>query len=182
MSIGPLTTLREMAFIVGTALYTADISAVLSGGGAATVYAPDVNQSSDLDFILSFWASQGVSARAIFDLGFEEKSGGYVHPATKFTIEFPPGPLLIGYEPITKWDTLREDGKVLQILSPTDCVRDRLSWFLFYTNVDYSALDQALAVAARNEIDLDKIRRWCEAERVTDRYAIFEARYLKTYG
>jgi len=171
-----------MAFIVGTALYTAEISAVLSGGGAATVYAPDANQSGDLDFVLSFWSSQGVSAKAIFDLGFVEKDGGYVHPATKFTLEFPPGPLAIGDEVITQWDTLRECEKVLQILSPTDCVRDRLSWFLFYTNVDYSALDQALAVAARHEINLDKIRGWCEAEHVTDGYAIFEARYLKTFG
>ncbi len=32
--------LRDVAFIVGDALYKSGISAVLSGGGAATVYAP----------------------------------------------------------------------------------------------------------------------------------------------
>jgi len=36
-------------------------------------------------------------------------------------------------------DSLHENDQVLQILSPTECVRDRLSRFLFYPNADYSA-------------------------------------------
>ena len=182
MTIGQTTTLRELAFAVGTALAKANISAVLSGGGAATVYAPEVNQSRDLDFIMNFWSSLGVSDKPVTDLGFELKNGSYVHPDTVFTLEFPPGPLAIGNEIITDWVTLHEGDQELQILNPTDCVRDRLSWFLFYSNFDYSALDQALAVAERNDIDLEKIKNWCAAESVIDRYAIFEARYLKTLG
>lgn len=66
---------------------------------------------------------------------------------------------------------------VLQILSPTDSVRDRLAWFMFYGNPDYSALEQALGVALHHEIDLDRIRKWAAAEGTSDRFNIFEARY-----
>lgn len=179
MSIGPDTTLREIAFIVGTALEEAGVSAVLSGGGAATVYAPDKNQSRDLDFVMGFWSSLGASAECVLNLGFQEKGGSYVHPATTFTLEFPQGPLMIGNEVLTEWITLREDGMVLQIISPTDCVRDRLSWFLFYNTVDYSALHQALGVAAGHEIDLQKIAKWALSEGGAERYAIFEDKYLR---
>ena len=62
-------------------------------------------------------------------------------------------------------------------LSPTDCVRDRLSWFLLYnTNPDFSALDQALAVANRHKIDLEKIRDWAKSEGEIERLAYFEQR------
>lgn len=182
MSIGPTTSLREMAFIVGTALHEAGIAAVLSGGGAATVYAPEAIQSHDLDFILAYWSSMGVSARPLLDLGFLPKGGSYAHPGSSITLEFPQGPLSIGSDLITYWDTLEEHGRVLNILSPTDCVRDRLCWFPFYGNIDYSALEQALAVAVHYEIDTERIRRWCEVEGVMERYAIFESRYRAMKG
>jgi len=176
--ISPSTSLRELAFIVGTALNRANITAVLSGGGAATVYAPEANQSHDLDFILEFWSSLGSSNRCILDLGFSERNGLYRHPNTKFTLEFPPGPLNVGEEVIRAWSTLRENEMVLNILSPTDCVRDRLLPFLSgTTNVDYSALEQALAVAAAHEIDLKRIHQWAISEGIATRYPIFERRY-----
>ena len=52
--IGPDTTLRDVAFEVGTALDAAGVHAVLCGGSAATFYAPNVYQSEDLDFVLAF--------------------------------------------------------------------------------------------------------------------------------
>jgi len=177
MTIDATTTLSDLAFIVGTALEKAGIVAVLSGGGAATVYAPDVNQSRDLDFVLGFWSSLGVSAQCVLDLGFRAKGGGYVHDETKFTLEFPPGPISIGEEVISEWETLRNGDMTLQILSPTDCVRDRLSWFLFYQNYDFSALEQALAVATRHDVELEKIRTWAIQGGASQRFEIFEARY-----
>jgi hypothetical protein len=178
MKIGPLTTLREMAFIVSTALEESKISAVLSGGGAATVYAPESNQSNDLDFVLSFWSSLGVSNQCLIDLGFVGGGTTYVHEASKFTLEFPAGPLMIGNEVLTTWTTLVENGLTLNILSPDDCVRDRLSWFLFYNNVDYSALEQALAVAIRSDIDIEKIKSWAVDQGAGKRFSIFESRHL----
>ncbi len=50
----------------------------------------------------------------------------------------------------------------MQLLTPTDCVKDRLSSF-FHWN-DSQALKQALMVAEEHSIDLDNLKRWAKAE------------------
>jgi hypothetical protein len=177
--IGPSTTLRDLAFIVCNALDDAGTKAILSGGGAATVYAPEAYQSNDLDFIFEYWSTvTRPSAQPLFDLGFVQQGQSYVHPRTPLIVEFPSGPLAIGDELITKWDTLRDGDLVLYILSPTDCVRDRLAWFLF--NNDFSSLEQALAVAKHNPVDLDVIERWCAREGELGKYQTFADRLAQT--
>ena len=66
-----------------------------------------------------------------------------------------------------------EEDRVLHILTPTDCCRDRLAGFLFWD--DRGSLDQAAAVARRQpkRVDLEAIRAWCERERVADKYQEF---------
>ncbi|MDH4388185.1 MAG: hypothetical protein QE269_05625 [Fimbriimonas sp.] len=175
--ISHLTSIRELAFIVGDAFIKAERTAVLSGGGAAEVYAPSVYQSQDLDFILSFG---GGAAHVIEQLGFSYKSGMYRHPDTIFTLEFPPGPLAIGEDygikPVRLTD--EQSGQQLDIISPTDCVRDRLAWYLFGNRADFSALSQAVAIAKNlgGQIDYDKIRSWGKDERVEERLAHFLVR------
>lgn len=126
------TTLDQLAFIVCTALETDGTTAILSGGGADTVYAPDAYQSRDLDFIFEYWSATGTpSVTPLLNLGFVLNGQSYTHPMTHYTVDFPVGPLAIGIEKVVSWDTLRRGHQVLHILSPTDCVRDRLAWFLF---------------------------------------------------
>ncbi|RYZ75280.1 MAG: hypothetical protein EOP06_32585 [Proteobacteria bacterium] len=177
MKIDANTSLRELAFIVCTAMDKANAEVVLSGGGAATVYAPDAYQSRDLDFIFAFWSSFGISGKPLLDLGFRKENDLYRHDLTRYTVEFPAGPLAVGGEEIMHWNTLKEDGLLLRILTPTDCVRDRLSWFLL--EGDYPALEQALAVATRTTIDLQIIEKWCKAEKAVKEFQIFEERYRR---
>ena len=169
--------------MVCTQLDRAGTTAVLSGGGAATIYAPEVYQSRDLDFILGFWSSLGASAAPLFELGFELTGSTYCHPATLFTVEFPKGPLSIGEEEVTAWHTLRRlddvDGgeMILHILSPTDCVRDRLAWFI-YDN-DFSGLIQAVGVAFHQQVDMEAIESWCKKEKAAMKFAIFRENLSK---
>jgi len=176
--IGLGTTLRELAFIVCTTLHDAGVTAVLSGGAAATVYAPEAYQSTDLDFILQFAAATFAPSDApLARIGFHRTDGSYHHSETAFTVEFPAGPLAIGDEVITQWSTLREHDRVLHVLNATDCVRDRLAWFLF--SHDYSSLEQALAVARLHDVDLDLIESWCTREGRPEKFALFRSRLLK---
>lgn len=172
MKIDSKTSLRDLAFIVCTALAEAGETAVLTGGSAATVYAPEAYESQDLDFIFTQWSAiANPSAKPLLDLGFTLKGGAYVHSQSPFTLEFPPGPLAVGEEHITSWNTLREGDMVLHILSPTDCVRDRLAWFLF--NNDYNSLEQALAVAKKQTINLLVVKRWCIAQGEGTKFKLF---------
>lgn len=173
MAIEPDATLRELAFRVGDALDRAGIVAVLSGGGAATIHSEEDFLSRDLDFIVTYHGTTG-SSGILEDLGFELSGQSYVHPRSPFFVEFPEGPLMVGSDPVEEWLTLEEAGRKLHILTPTDCVRDRLAAYLHWS--DFGSLEVALAVARRHAVDLDSIEDWCRREGRTERFETFRRR------
>ncbi|MBS1700517.1 MAG: hypothetical protein JST12_02565 [Armatimonadetes bacterium] len=180
MKLEPGISISDLAFCVGETFIAHGAKAVLSGGGAAVIYAPEAYQSHDLDFILEYY--DGLSP-LLTNLGFYEKHRQYKHPNFSWTLEFPPGPLAIGgdYDIAPTRLVNPDTGYRLDILSPTDCVRDRLTHFLAPTHSDFSALDQAVAVAhaIRPKIDLDLIRAWAlKEESQKGRYDLFEKRLL----
>lgn len=166
-------TLEAVAYEVGTALDQAGIVAVLAGGGAATFYAPEAYQTKDLDFVLPFVFSMP-SEETILSLGFlpTRTRGTYARAGTPFTLEFIDGPLAISDEIIETWDTLRDGVRVLNVISPTDCVRDRLAAAIHWR--DEASIQQAVAVARRHPVDRARIKAWCAAEggaKVYERFA-----------
>lgn len=174
MKITRTSSLRDVAFVVCTALHDGGIEAVLTGGSAATVYAPHACQSHDIDFIVTFHARESNAGKILSSLGYREAQDHYEHPNSALILEFPQGPLAIGRELVQKWDTLREGTLMLHIIRPTDSCRDRLAGFLFWN--DRGSLDQAVAVAKakQKDVDMDVIRRWCRAEGKADVFAAFE--------
>jgi hypothetical protein len=182
------SSLREVAFVVCTALDRAGVTAVLTGGSAATLYAPKAIQSYDLDFVLAVYSEvysavhseRGAPASALEELGFRRQGHDYRHPSSRFQLEFPPGPLAIGDERIERWDTLRERKQLLHVLTATDSCRDRLA--AFYHFRDRSALDQACSVfaAARRRVNRKKIEDWSRREGKQDEYAEFARRVRRT--
>jgi len=149
---------------------------VLTGGSAATVYAPSAYQSRDLDFVIQFGSRQAEGAQVLSALGYQLSGNFYVHGQNDLTLDFPPGPLSVGGDVVTRWDTLREGDLVLHILDPTDSCRDRLAGFIFWH--DRGSLDQAVAVAMSQHarIDLDRIRDWCRRERRIEGFSEFRRR------
>jgi hypothetical protein len=95
-------------------------------------------------------------------LGFQEKDRYFIHPDTHFFVEFPAGPLAIGDEPVFEVAQIEFATGVLRLLSPTDCVKDRLSHYFHWK--DRQCLDQAVMVATGTEIDLEEIERWSRHE------------------
>jgi hypothetical protein len=51
---------------------------------------------------------------------------------------------------------------ILKLISPTDCVKDRLA--AYYHWGDQQSLLQAILVAQQHKINFDEIRRWSLAE------------------
>ena len=150
---------------------------MLSGGGAATFYTPEAYQSDDLDFILQFAAATFPPNDApLRELGFERKNkvGHYFHPAVPYTLGFSIGPLAVGEEVLTSWDTRFLEDQRLFILTPTDCIRDRLAAFIHWK--DFSSLEQALAVAKNHPIEIGAIEAWWRAEGGARQFEIFAER------
>ena len=165
-------TLRQVAFVVCTALDRQRIRAVLSGGGAATLYAPEEYQSRDIDWVTQWRCAAG--AQVLEELGYVLTGQQYAHPANPFTLDFPPGPLMVGDDVITEWDTWEEGDQLLHIISPTDSVRDRLAAYLHWN--DANSLEVALAVARQQTIDMNVIEAWCKREGRPERFATFARR------
>lgn len=156
------TSIQEIAVLVSESLVDAEIPAVLGGGGAVTLYSDNEYMSNDLDFITV--ARNKVIAPVVAKLGFRPQGKDFVHPDSKYFIEFPPGPLSFGGRYVDSSKTTMLDtryGKI-RIITPTQCVMDRLSWFIHHN--DKQAHEQAVMVAARQEIDWNDVRSWAEAE------------------
>ncbi len=164
MEITRDSSLREVAFAVCTALDRVGVTAVLTGGGAATLYAPEAIQSYDSP------------AQALEALGFRREGHDYRHRSSRFQLEFPVGPLAIGDERIERWSSLREGGGILHVITATDSCRDRLAAFFHFH--DRSALDQACSVyaAAKRQVDLKQIRAWSKNEGKLEAFEEFARR------
>jgi hypothetical protein len=115
-----------------------------------------VYQSEDLDFVLTFGTDGALVKSALSALGYVFKNHMFIHPDSHFTMEFPKGPLAIGAEVVSTFDTVREGDQTLHIVSPTDVVRDRLNKYAAWD--DFSALRAAVGVALEQKIDLAKVR------------------------
>lgn len=168
------SSLEEVATIVCDALAKAGISVVLSGGAAVSIYSENEYESYDLDFV-----PIGLARRVdqtMESLGFSRRQRHWVHPLSRYWVEFPGGPVAIGKEVIHDFAELRSRAGVLRLLHPTDCVMDRLTWFIH--NADRQCLDQAVAVARRHPVNESRIERWSRAEGPTgpERFQEFRAR------
>lgn len=102
------------------------------------------------------------------EIGFLEVGRYFKHSGSNFIVEFPPGPLAIGGEPIKQVDEIRLSTGILKIISPTDCVKDRLA--AFYHWGDRQSLAQAILVASEREVDIEEIRRWSHVEGKLDEF------------
>ncbi|MBI5706104.1 MAG: hypothetical protein HZC36_03835 [Armatimonadetes bacterium] len=176
LRVTPKDDLEAVAFKVCTALDRRGITAVLCGGSAASIYAPEAYMSSDVDFIASFWGKEDVREEVLQELGYVSSGRIFVCDGQLVTLDFPNDELLIGDELLTDFKTIARDGLTLNVLTPFDCVRDRLSWDFFYQRRDPSARLAAAAVALAEAVDLERIRVWAESVGSLQRFEEFLGR------
>lgn len=160
------STLIDVAFTVCTGLDAAGITAVLTGGAATMLYAGEMLPSDDADFIIGFGVDKETE-EVMSALGFTRNGRIYTNPNTRFTVEFPTGPLSVGAEIITEWAKRERGDECLYVLSAFDAVRDRLCGYFYYH--DFSALAAAVAIAWRHDVDIAAIEEWGEREFARDR-------------
>lgn len=152
----------ELAAFIAAEFRRRSINVVLSGGSCVSIYSAEKYVSVDLDFVNAGFAKRSAIREAMQSLGFSEEHRYFRHPGTPLLIEFPPGPLGVGEEPVKQIDEITTDTGVVRIISPTDCVKDRLAWY--YHDNDMECLEQAILVASKHDVDLYEIQRWSEVE------------------
>lgn len=103
------------------------IDAVLVGGACVSIYSQNKYQSYDLDFVTYNQLKQ--VEKALAKEGFKRTGRCFTHEDCPFLIDFVNPPIAIGNEMIHHFKTLKTSIGSLQLLTPTDCVKDRLSSF-----------------------------------------------------
>lgn len=152
----------EIAAYVQSHLLTKNIDVILSGGSLVSFYSNGKYVSRDIDLVNRFSTARPLIRDAMQDIDFYEEGRYFRHPDTEHIIEFPPGPLSIGSEPVRDIVEMETETGILRVLSATDCVKDRLSAYYFWK--DNQSLEQAIMIASQHMIDIEEIRRWSYRE------------------
>lgn len=166
-------TLEELWLHISSHLTKKGIPSVLVGGAVVTIYTKGAYVSGDLDFVPPLLSDSKQIAAAMTELGFEKGAHrSYSHPqCRRFFIDFVSPPLSIGHEiGIKPFQRTEGDVQVL-ILSPTDCVKDRLAGYVYFQALE--CLNQAVLVAQSHIIDQADIEHWCRQEGATWAYLDF---------
>ncbi|WP_338288294.1 hypothetical protein [Luteolibacter sp. LG18] len=145
-------------------LSKAGIESVLVGGAVVAIYSEGLYRSGDVDLVLEGWPLKPV-AEVLEPLGFRPSGRHWSHPScAHLYLEFPPGPVSLGEQYPVIPAELEKEGQRLKLLSPTDCVKDRLAAWIHWKS--RSRLDQAALVASRQDgaVDFEEVRRWCGKE------------------
>lgn len=162
----------ELAAYIQDALHSEGIHVVLSGGSAVSFYSGDQYVSKDLDLVNAGFARRSKIKSIMETLGFTEKGRYFLHHETTLFVEFPDGPLSVGEEPVAEVSEFELSTGTLKVLSPTDCVKDRLCAFYFWN--DLQGLEQAVLVAKSQAVDLKEVKRWSKVEGKEFEYKRFE--------
>ena len=159
--------IKQLALLVSAELKKNNIDAVLVGGACVSIYTKNKYASFDLDFVsdLSLKELNPIMKK----IGFRQNGRYFERPGCGLVVEFPPPPVSIGNEiPVKKFKQI----KTLTLLTPTDCVKDRLAAYYHWN--DPQSLDQALMVARSQHIDLNNISKWSEKEGAKDKFKRFK--------
>lgn len=173
--------IQELAQHTYQGLKALGMEVTLSGGACVSIYTENAYQSGDLDFIRKMTVGFESVSEAMAGLGFSRKGRHFVHPESDFYVEFPPPPLTVGEEApkeVKEYVLESPRGRIaVRMLSPTDCVKDRLCGFFFWN--DRQSLDQAVLVAISRKVDLPEVERWAKKEGMKERCSEFLAALKK---
>ncbi len=164
------STQRDVAAIVSSALERAGILATLSGGAAVSIYTDNEYQSKDLDFVTAALVND--IAPVLGELGFVHtgvpRMSQFSHPLVAWYVEFPPTPISFGHLHVTheQCAIMNLPSGKLRIVTPTQSFMDRLAAAFAWN--DAQSREQAILVAACQDIDWEEMRMWFENEGETD--------------
>jgi hypothetical protein len=149
--IGDMGTI-ELAAFVSDYLRKNGVENVLTGGSCAEIYSSEKYVSGDLDFVDLNYVSLRKIAEILEDIGFKQlkQSQGFVHRDAVKMVEIVNAPLSVGEEKIETVDKLVVAGCQLNILTPTDSVKDRLAAYYHWN--DRQSLEVALMICEKKKL------------------------------
>ena len=164
-------SMQELGSYVCSSLEKQGIKTVLSGGSCVEIYSDGKYTTDDIDLVDRYNIGHKKIKSVMLDLGFKEHNRYFVHSDTKWWIEFPRGPLGIGASAVKEIASKESEVGILRMLTPTDCVKDRLAAYYYWD--DLQSLEQAVWVAKKNDCNLEAVKSWSESEGELEAYQDF---------
>jgi hypothetical protein len=158
-------SIRTLAARISAKLSEHGIRAVLCGGSCVAIYAEGRYVTRDFDFVLRSSYADSEVAAALAEVGYRPDpsvSGAFTNPAEEMIVDIRPAPPSLGDEPIGEPAALAAGRYRLVLLSPTDCVKDRLTHFFYYR--DRQGREQAILVCLAQRVNMREVGRWSRAE------------------
>lgn len=165
----------EIASFISQELSNIGIKTTLSGGFAVETYTNKRYVSEDIDLVDQSVYRHADIDKKMKELGFVKLGKIYKHKDMKYTIEFPSSPLAVGDEIINDVEEIKTEYGNLRIITPTDCVKDRLAIFFHWE--DKRGLEQAILVAIENDVNFENIKEWATNEGEIKKFNIFYEQY-----
>ncbi|MFH1933845.1 MAG: hypothetical protein ABIN18_20015 [Pseudomonadota bacterium] len=159
-----------MAITISDYLGRNGIDVVLTGGACVSIYTDNKYMSYDLDFVLISDDHKKVK-ELLTQIGFYSEDRYFKHKNTEYFLDFISPPLSVGSEPVKEIAEITKKNKKLRLLSPTDCVKDRLAAYYHWN--DRQSLEQAIMVCRGKNVDLKEVERWSLKEGMRDKYTKF---------
>lgn len=168
---------EELWKLVATHLSRNGIETVLVGGAVASIYSGGLYLSGDIDLVIQtqyhregdrlYRITFDMAFEILEEIGFSRKFKGAarhsMHPNyPDVLVEFVSGPLGIGEDISIKPEAVIENGTTIYILSPTDCVKDRICSHAYFKST--AAIEQAAEIVKLRNVNLLEIMKWCKKE------------------
>ena len=169
-------SISDLAAYIGGYMEEHGVDVVLVGGACVSIYSKHAYISGDLDLITYH---EGKKIKELLgNIGYKfSKNGYFIHEDSIFILEFVNPPAAIGRDPITAFAEHKTNLGSIKLLTPTDCVKDRLSAYFHWDDVQ--SLEQALLVANEQDIDMALLSTWADKENQSKKYAQFLAKITK---
>jgi len=164
-------SLKDLAITISDYLAKNGIETILTGGACVVIYTDNKYMSYDLDFVLISSDDQKKVKELLIRVGFYEENRYFKHKDTECFLDFLSPPPSVGAEPIKEIREIKKGNRKCRLLSPTDCVKDRLAAFYYWN--DRQSLEQAVLVCKDNNVDLNEVERWSKKERMNIKFREF---------
>jgi hypothetical protein len=118
--------IKDLGALISERLRETGIDTILVGGACVSIYTKNEYQSFDLDFVT--YATVKEIKPLLSELGFQpESTRHFSRSDCPLLIEFIAPPAAVGKEPLKDEKRIKGKFGTLVLMTPTDCVKDRLA-------------------------------------------------------
>jgi len=145
-------SLTELAAVVSEHLKKYDINVAVVGGSAITSHVPEVYTSEDIDFANPSANSLRDIAHALKAIRFERSGRVFVHPDTRYTVDFVADTPRIDQRFIVDFVAIKTQYGCVLVYKLEDAIADRVAAFLRWSDSESLEVAERAVKAARDRL------------------------------